>query len=95
MRSSAAGHGCGASTSCGFMPIDDPMPWYAGSLRLIGEYLDGGGTIGDVLDLDAGGGHVVSALWHGIWSGQIECDLDRPLKRKTRIVVHEAEAVTA
>lgn len=72
-----------------------PMPWYAGSLRLIREYLEGDGTIGDVLGLDAGGGHVISAMWHGIWSGQIDCDLDRPLKRKTRIVVHEPEAVTA
>ena len=59
------------------------------------EYLEGDGTIGDVLGLDAGGGHVISAMWHGIWSGQIDCDLDRPLKRKTRIVVHEPEAVTA
>ena len=65
------------------------------SLRLIREYLEGDGTIGDVLGLDAGGGHVISAMWHGIWSGQIDCDLDRPLKRKTRIVVHEPEAVTA
>jgi len=47
------------------------------SLRLIHEYLEGDGTIGDVLGLDAGGGHVTSAMWHGIWSGQIECDLDR------------------
>jgi len=46
-------------------------PWYAGSLRLIREYLEGDGTIEDVLALDAGGGHVVSAMWHGIWSGQI------------------------
>jgi hypothetical protein len=47
------------------------------SLRLIREYLEGDGTIGDVLRLDAGGGHVTSAMWHGNWSGQIECDLDR------------------
>lgn len=72
-----------------------PMPWYAGSLRLIREYLEGDGTIGDVLGLDAGGGHVISAMWHGIWSGQIECDLDRPLKRKTRIVIHDAAAVSS
>mgnify|MGYP001161912600 FL=1 len=71
-----------------------PMPWYAGSLRLIREYFEGDGTIGDVLGLDAGGGHVISAMWHGIWSGQIECDLDRPLKRKTRIVIHDVAAVS-
>lgn len=71
------------------------MPWYAGSLRLLSEYVQRDGTISDVLDLDAGGGHVVSAMWHGIWTGQIDCDLDRPLKRTTRIVLHEAEVVTS
>lgn len=71
-----------------------PMPWYAGSLRLIREFLEGEGTIGDLLDLDVGGGHVLSAMWHGIWSGQIDCDLDRPLKRTTRIVVHEVEVAS-
>lgn len=70
------------------------MPWYAGSLRLIREYLEGDGTIGDVLGLDAGGGHVISAMWHGIWGGQIDCDLDRPLKRQTRIVIHDVPAVS-
>lgn len=71
------------------------MPWYAGSLRLIREYLAGEGAIEDVLALDAGGGHVLSAMWHGIWSGQIGCDLDQPLKRTTRILVHEPEALTS
>lgn len=60
-----------------------PMPWYSGSLRLIHEILEVDGTIGDVLDLDSGGGHVLSAMWHGIWSGQIGCDLDRPFTRAT------------
>ena len=70
------------------------MPWYAGSLRLIREYLEGDGTIANVLALDAGGGHVISAMWHGIWSGQIECELDLPLKRETRLIVHEFEALS-
>lgn len=61
------------------------MPWYAGSLQHLGECLEATGTIGDVLDLDAGGGHVVSAMWHAIWSGQVMCDLDRPFTRATRI----------
>ncbi len=64
-----------------------PMPWYAGSLRLLGEYLELSGTIGDVLELDAGGGHVLSAMWHGIWTGQFDCDLDRPLTRSTTLRV--------
>ena len=72
-----------------------PMPWYAGSLRLIHDCLEGEGTVEDVLALDAGGGHVISAMWHGIWSGQIDCDLDRPIKRETRLSVHELEVVSS
>ncbi len=64
-----------------------PMPWHAGSLRRLREHLELSGTIGDVLDLDAGGGHLISAMWHGIWSGQLECDLDQPLKRTSPIRV--------
>jgi hypothetical protein len=70
-------------------PADALVP---GSLRLLHEYLEGQGTIADVLGLDAGGGHVLSAMWHGIWSGQIECDLDAQLTRTTPIVVHQPEA---
>jgi len=66
-----------------------PMPWYAGSLRRLREHLELSRTIGDVLDLDAGGGHVISAMWYGIWSGELECDLDQRLKRTTRIRVAE------
>ena len=72
-----------------------PMPWYPGSLRLLNEYLEGQGTVADVLELDAGGGHVLSAMWHGIWSGVIDCDLDVPITQATRIVVHQPEAVAA
>ena len=72
-----------------------PMPWYQGSLRLLHECLEGQGSVADVLGLDAGGGHVLSAMWHGIWSGQIECDLDAQLTRTTPSVVHQPEAVTA
>lgn len=66
-----------------------PMPWCAASLRLLGECLEPTGTIGDVLNQDAGGGHVVSAMWHAIWSGQAECDLDRPFTRATQITLRD------
>ena len=67
-----------------------PMPWYAGSLQTLGQERDGERSIGDVLALDAGGGHLVSAMWHGIWDGRIACDLDRPLTRATAIRVDAA-----
>ena len=70
-----------------------PMPWYAGSLRLLAQELGDQSTIGGVLALDAGGGHLTSAMWHGIWGGRIACGLDRPLKRDTPIrIVTAAEA---
>jgi hypothetical protein len=72
-----------------------PMPWYTGSLRLLHQSLEGQGTVADVLKLDAGGGHVVSAMWHGIWSGQIVCNLELPITQATPLVLREAEAVTA
>jgi hypothetical protein len=72
-----------------------PMPWYSSSLRLLHEYLEGRGTVADVLELDAGGGHVVSAMWHGIWSEQIDCDLDSPITRATALVLHQPEGVPA
>lgn len=66
-----------------------PMPWYAGSLQLLHESLVAGSTIGDILRIDAGAGHVVSAMWHGIWSGQLTCDLDQPFTRATQITAPE------
>ena len=72
-----------------------PMPWYPGSLRLLHEYLEGAGTVADVLDLDAGGGHVVSAMWHGIWSGQIDCDLDSLITRTIPLVIHQPADVSS
>lgn len=68
-----------------------PMPWHSASMRLIRECQEMPGTIGDLLDLDAGGGHVVSTMWHGIWSGQIEADLELPFRRSTRIVVRDPQ----
>lgn len=70
-----------------------PRPWYSASLRLIREYVEEG-MIAEVLELDAGGGHVVSAMWHGIWSGQIEADLELPFRRSTRIVVRDPQTGT-
>ena len=71
------------------------MPWYPGSLRLLHEHLEGAGTVADVLDLDAGGGHVVSAMWHGVWNGQIDCDLDSPITRTTPLVIHQPADVSS
>ncbi len=59
------------------------MPWHAAAWQFLVEAMPAEVTVGDVLALDAGGGHVISTMWHAIWAGQLECDLDRPITRAT------------
>ena len=42
-------------------------------------------TIGDVAQLDSGYGDLLAAMWHHIWRGDIECDLDSPLRQTTEL----------
>lgn len=64
------------------------MPWYepaAAELRsLLG---DGAGTIATVLDADHGSGHLVSTMWHLLWSGDLVCDLTARIEPKTPVTV--------
>lgn len=62
-----------------------PMPWYEPGLSAIREALPAGGTIGQLQELDGGTGHILSAMWHGIWSGQISVSLDAPLVDDTQV----------
>lgn len=71
-----------------------PMPWYEPGLAAIREALPMGGTIAQVQHLDGGAGHVLSATWHGIWSGQLVADLDAPFAGETELRF-AAEAVVA
>jgi len=64
-----------------------PMPWYPGAFRALVGRIGDTGTLADALDLDAGGGHVISATWHSIWSGALECDLNMPFRRHSPIRV--------
>jgi len=64
-----------------------PMPWHASSLAVIRDSLSGEGTLADVQHLDDGAGHILSAMWHGIWSGLLDCDLDEPFTGTTRLTV--------
>lgn len=67
-----------------------PMPWYEEALAQLTESTCRPGTIGDVVTADNGAGHLVAALWHGIWSGQLDCDLDTALTATTAIVFDTA-----
>ena len=67
-----------------------PMPCYAESLRELRANLRTSSTIGDVMALDAGSGHVLAAMWHGIRSGLLTSDLDQRLDPHARIKFAEA-----
>ncbi|MDN5744963.1 MAG: TnsA-like heteromeric transposase endonuclease subunit [Nocardioidaceae bacterium] len=52
------------------------MPWYEDSLVALRENRGPAMTLSDVLEVDAGRGHVLSAVWHALRSGTLEADLD-------------------
>lgn len=68
------------------------MPWYAEALAHLSA--DGGReiTLGAVREVDNGQGHVLSAVWHGIRMGAIECDLDAPFTKGTILRFVEEDA---
>lgn len=69
------------------------MPWYRPALELLRAESRGNCTIADVHRLDGGRGHVLSAMWHGIWTGSIGCDLDVPLTTLAQLDVGSDEKV--
>lgn len=62
------------------------MPWYEPGLAAIREALPTGGTIGQVQQLDGGAGHVLSAMWHALWAGELFADLDTPFTADTELL---------
>lgn len=68
------------------------MPWYPKALAELRSGCGARLTFSDVLAADGGGGHVVSATWHAVRHGTLECDLDRPFSEATelRFVVEDA-----
>lgn len=62
-----------------------PMPWYGPSTDELVEILGAEGRIGDVVAADSGAGHLTSAMWHSIWAGTFECDMEAPFLAKTKI----------
>lgn len=56
------------------------QPWYAPALA----ELEGGPiTLGEVVERDGGGGHLISAIWNALRVGTWTCDLTAPLTRST------------
>lgn len=62
------------------------MPWHAAAKSALVELCGtSAATVGDVLSSDRGSGHLVSALWHFAWRGDLAIDLDRHIRRSTPI----------
>ncbi len=64
-----------------------PMPWYEASLRQIRARLTMPSTMGEVLAADGGAGHLVSAMWHGVWRSELVCDLGSRLTPTTALAL--------
>ena len=52
---------------------------------LQGVLTDGDGTVGDVIAADDDRGFLTSAMWHLVWSGEIEMDLNAPWDQRSRL----------
>jgi hypothetical protein len=44
-----------------------------------------GGSVGDVIAADDDRGFLTSAMWHLVWSGEIEMDLNAPWDQGSRL----------
>lgn len=61
------------------------MPWYRDALSMVRATHGTGVTFADVLEMDARNGHVVSAIWHALRNGNLDCDLDAPFTESTQL----------
>lgn len=59
------------------------MPWYSEALAHLSANSDRTVTLEDVREIDNGRGHVLSAVWHAIRHGAIDCDLDAAFTQET------------
>jgi len=68
------------------------QPWYEPAGEVLAGLLGGGGTsVGAVLAADAGSGHLISAMWHHVWAGGLDCELSRPLTTETILTAGHIE----
>jgi len=69
------------------------QPWHEAAREVLSELLtDGTATVATVLAADAGSGHVISAMWHYLWRGDIGCALDEPIMPTTVLTPEHAMA---
>ncbi len=69
------------------------QPWYEPARAVLTALLAGDTTsVGAVLAADAGSGHLISAMWHYLWRGDIDCELGVPITPATVLTAGQAEA---
>ena len=69
------------------------QPWYEPAGEVLSELLAGGTiSVGAVLAADAGSGNLISAMWHYLWRGDIDCELGVPITPATVLAAGQAEA---
>lgn len=62
------------------------MPWHVAAKPALVEICRRSApTVGHVLGADRGSGHLMSALWHYAWRGDLALDLDCTIRRTTPI----------
>lgn len=64
-----------------------PQPWYPQAKRVLLALVtsDRSTTVGAIMTHADADPEVVSAMWHFVWSGDLVCDLDRPLRAATTL----------
>ena len=62
------------------------MPWYEAARNELRDLSSrSSATTGDVVDADRGSGHLVSAMWHFVWRGDVIVDLEHSIRRTAPI----------
>lgn len=63
------------------------MPWYEAAKAELVELCcaPSSATMGDVVDADRGSGHLVSAMWHYVWRGDLVVELEHWIGRTSPI----------
>jgi hypothetical protein len=59
--------------------------WLVPAKAILQVVLADGGSVGDVIAADDDRGFLTSAMWHLVWSGEIEMDLNAPWDQRSRL----------
>lgn len=70
-----------------------PMPWYVAALTRLRHVKGLELPLSDVLEVDAGKGHVLAAVWYALRRGELEADLDAPFTTSSLLRFVEVEEV--